>query len=70
MEEKKTLIVVDQRESPEFEKLLLNHGALIERKQLEVGDFLCSERVVIERKTKFILHKKHGKKRRADLRSS
>jgi len=32
--------------------LLRSLGAQVERKQLEVGDFVCSERLVVERKTR------------------
>lgn len=46
------MIVVDQREDREFDSLLLSADAQVERRQLEVGDFLCSERLVIERKTR------------------
>jgi len=50
--EKAVTIVIDQRESKEFDIALTGLGATIERKQLELGDFLCSERLVIERKTR------------------
>jgi len=50
--EKAVTIVIDQRESKEFDDALAKFGARIERKQLELGDFLCSERLVIERKTR------------------
>ena len=50
--EKAMTIVIDQRESKEFDDALAKFGARIERKQLELGDFLCSERLVIERKTR------------------
>jgi len=50
--EKAVTIVIDQRESKEFDVALTGFGATIERKQLELGDFLCSERLVIERKTR------------------
>jgi len=50
--EKAVTIVIDQRESKEFDDTLAGKGAIIERKQLELGDFLCSERLVIERKTR------------------
>ena len=46
------LIIIDHRESADFDKFLKNAGALIERKQLEVGDFICSARCIIERKTR------------------
>jgi Fanconi anemia group M protein len=52
MEEKKARIVIDQREDRQFDGLLQKQKAEVERKQLEVGDFLCSERLVVERKTR------------------
>jgi Fanconi anemia group M protein len=52
MEGKKARIVIDQREDHQFDDLLSSYNANIERKQLEVGDFLCSVRLVIERKTR------------------
>lgn len=48
----KTKIVIDQREDPEFDRLLGGLGAVVERKVLEVGDFLCSARLAVERKTR------------------
>lgn len=51
MEEKKAKIIVDKRERS-FPKLFLELGAEVEEKMLEVGDFLCSDRTVIERKTR------------------
>jgi Fanconi anemia group M protein len=52
MDGDKAEIVIDNREDPGFERLLANHGAQVQKKQLEVGDFLCSERLVVERKTR------------------
>ena len=55
LEQEKTTIAkifIDNRESKEFDGLLKAHGAEIERKQLEVGDFICSDRCVVERKTR------------------
>lgn len=49
---RKAVIVIDQRESREFDESLSHNGAEVERKQLEVGDFLCSQRLVVERKTR------------------
>jgi len=49
---KKAKIVIDQREDELFEELLEGMGADIERRVIEVGDFLCSERLVVERKTR------------------
>lgn len=45
-------IIADQRECNEFDGLLKNAGATVERRQLEVGDFVCSERCIVERKTR------------------
>ncbi len=44
--------MIDQREDELFEELLEGMGADVERQVLEVGDFLCSERLVVERKTR------------------
>ncbi len=48
----RALIVIDQRESAEFDRMLSASGAAVERKQLQVGDFLCSGRLAVERKTR------------------
>lgn len=48
----KAKIIIDHRESSEFDELLKQAGATIERKQLEVGDFICSGRCIVERKTR------------------
>jgi ERCC4-type nuclease len=48
----KAKIVVDHRESEAFDTELASLGAIVERRSLEVGDFLCSDRAVIERKTR------------------
>lgn len=45
-------IAIDQREASDFDEMLKKHGAATERKQLEVGDFVCSARCVVERKTR------------------
>ena len=52
MEAQKALVVVDAREDPAFARMLEKAGAAIERRQLEVGDFLCSGRLVVERKSR------------------
>lgn len=45
-------IFADSRESPShINRYLEEMGASVEKKNLEVGDFVCSERVVLERKT-------------------
>lgn len=46
------IIAVDQREDIEFDRILKEMGANVDRQVLEVGDFLCSSRLVIERKTR------------------
>ncbi|MFW5902787.1 MAG: ERCC4 domain-containing protein [archaeon] len=49
---KKPLIYMDKRENNSgIEEYLKKHDLEIKKKQLEVGDYLASERVVIERKT-------------------
>ncbi len=48
----KAVIVVDQRESRDFDAAFASMGAQPERRQLEVGDFLCSGRLAVERKTR------------------
>lgn len=45
-------IVIDEREEGEFGRLLAKMGAEIEWKTLSVGDFVLSERLVAERKTR------------------
>jgi len=45
-------IVIDNRESADFDRFFSGKGAIAERKQLEVGDFVCSQRLVVERKTR------------------
>jgi Fanconi anemia group M protein len=48
----KAQIAVDARESPSFGKLLESHGAQVCVSPLPVGDFICSDRTVVERKTR------------------
>ena len=48
----KPKIIVDQREPFEFDEQFKILGAIAERRTLEIGDFICSDRVVIERKTR------------------
>jgi Fanconi anemia group M protein len=45
-------IIVDERESEIFDEEFKKRGALVERRVLLIGDFLCSERLVVERKTR------------------
>ncbi len=47
----KAKVVIDKRERG-FASLFSGLGADVEEKMLEVGDFLCSDRTVIERKTR------------------
>lgn len=48
----KAKIVIDDREDHSFKELLESKGAEAEIKRLELGDFICSEQTVIERKTR------------------
>lgn len=48
----KAKIIVDMREDELFVELLKSCGAIAERKTLDVGDFLCSARLIVERKTR------------------
>ncbi len=45
-------VIIDNREDASLEKALISLGAKVEWKQLELGDFLCSDKTVIERKTR------------------
>lgn len=49
---KRAKIVVDQREDLLFDSLLKHLGADVERRVLEVGDFICSSRLAVERKSR------------------
>lgn len=48
----KARIAVDHREDEHFDELLKSLGADVERRVLSVGDFLCSSRLAVERKTR------------------
>lgn len=48
----KALISIDQREDRIFDVLLQSYGASVDRRTLDVGDFLCSARLVVERKAR------------------
>lgn len=48
----KASIAVDHREDDYFDELLKSMGAHVTRRVLEVGDFLCSARLVVERKSR------------------
>jgi len=45
-------IIIDKRDDSQFEEELRKLGAKVEWKMLDVGDFLCSHRTVVERKTR------------------
>ncbi|MFH1286020.1 MAG: ERCC4 domain-containing protein [Candidatus Micrarchaeota archaeon] len=45
-------IFMDERESEDFAKLLRMKGAHVKKLVLNIGDFILSERVVVERKTR------------------
>ncbi|MBU0586581.1 RNA helicase, partial [Candidatus Micrarchaeota archaeon] len=49
--QQKAKVIIDKRERL-FPSLFLELGAEVEEKMLELGDFLCSEKTVIERKTR------------------
>ncbi len=51
-EEKKVRIVMDRRDPPEIAGALREMGAEVELQQLHVADFICSDRVAVERKTR------------------
>lgn len=48
----KAVIAVDAREDSLFCELLESHGAEVQVSTLPVGDFICSDRTVIERKSR------------------
>ncbi len=47
----KPKVVVDTRENQNIVQHLQDFGSIVEIKQLQVGDYVCSERVGIEKKT-------------------
>ncbi len=51
-ESEKVHIVVDYREDESFDECLINMGAVVKRQVLPLGDFLCSSRLIVERKTR------------------
>ena len=51
-ETSRVVIAVDQREDVAFDAMLERMGAKIDRRVLEVGDFLCSARLAVERKSR------------------
>ncbi len=48
----KPIIYMDSREDPAMGVLLKREGALVKVKTLEIGDYIVSDRAVIERKTR------------------
>ncbi|VVC03390.1 3'-flap repair endonuclease Xpf [Candidatus Bilamarchaeum dharawalense] len=48
----KIRIAIDHREDQLFDNLFKGWGAEVDRRVLDVGDFLCSSRLVVERKTR------------------
>ena len=48
----KVRIAIDHREDGQFDDMFKAWGAEVDRRQLDVGDFLCSSRVVVERKSR------------------
>ncbi len=48
----KAKIVIDDRESASFKEILESLGADAEIKRLDIGDFVCSQETVIERKSR------------------
>jgi ERCC4-type nuclease len=52
MEKEQIKIIIDRRESKEHHNLLLEHGAIIDSKTLSVGDYILSNRLVAERKSR------------------
>jgi len=51
-EKKQPRIIADHREPEQIIKAMENMGAMVEIRQLEVGDFLCSDNVAVERKAR------------------
>ncbi|MBI5228032.1 hypothetical protein HY988_05575 [Candidatus Micrarchaeota archaeon] len=51
-ESDKPQIVIDQREDQLFDDYFQKYGAIVDRRVLSVGDFLCSSRLCIERKSR------------------
>lgn len=51
-EREKVKIIIDNRESGLFDKYLSGMGAVTKRQQLDLGDFICSSKLAVERKTR------------------
>lgn len=48
----KVIIVIDHRESELLDGYLKEMGAIVKRQVLQIGDFLCSAHLAVERKTR------------------
>ncbi|NYZ77049.1 hypothetical protein H0O02_01915 [Candidatus Micrarchaeota archaeon] len=48
----KVRIIIDHRESGRFDEYLTGMGAAVKRQALALGDFLCSAKLAVERKTR------------------
>ncbi|MBI5047022.1 hypothetical protein HZC07_04820 [Candidatus Micrarchaeota archaeon] len=48
----KVQIAVDEREDELFDDFFISYGAKVDRRMLSVGDFICSARLAVERKTR------------------
>ena len=48
----KVKIIIDHRESQLFDEYLEEMGAVVKRQVLDIGDFVCSSKLVVERKTR------------------
>jgi ERCC4-type nuclease len=51
-QEGQVVIAIDHREDEVFDAMLRSFGASVDRRSLDVGDFICSSRLVVERKTR------------------
>jgi len=51
-QEGRVVIAIDHREDEAFDAMLASFGASVERRNLDVGDFICSARLAVERKTR------------------
>lgn len=48
----KVKIIIDHRESELFDEYLESMGGVVKRQPLDLGDFICSSKLVVERKTR------------------
>ena len=51
-EVEKVKLIVDHRETKQFDEYLEEMGAIVKRQVLDIGDFVCSSKLVVERKTR------------------